>query len=85
MKITRLMDLQAGSRLMKLTIEKNISLKTVETIIAPLLLKQKEQSEELHYRTVLLLSDILEKTTTEEEAIRMIREKFPEEKNLKRG
>lgn len=77
MKVTRLMDLQAGSRLVKLTIEKNISLYTAETFIAPLLQKKKEQSEDLHYRTVLLLSDILERATSEEEAIRMIQEKFP--------
>ena len=77
MKVTRLMDLQAGSRLERLIMEKNISFATEEKILAPLLKKKKEQSKELHYRTVLLLSDILERATSEDEAIRMIQEKFP--------
>ena len=78
MNITQSMVFEAGSRAFKLLLEKGISFNSVETIIEPLLLKQREQSEELHYRTVLLLSDILERATTEEEAIKMIQEKFPE-------
>ena len=83
MKITRSMDLNAGVRLMQLTLAKNLSLNTAEMIISPLLKKKKEISKEQHYRTVLLLSDILERATDEEEAIRMITEKFPEIADIK--
>lgn len=64
-------------------LEKNISRNTVKEIITPLLKQKKTISEEKHYRTVLLLSDILERATDEAEAIRMITEKFPEISDIK--
>ena len=78
MNITQSMMFEATLSFMESYWAKNISHNTTEMIILPLLKKKKEQSEELLYRTVLLLSDILERATTEEEAIRMIQEKFPE-------
>ncbi len=83
MKITRLMDLEAGSMLEHLIMEKNISFATEEKILSPLLNQKKKVSKEEHYRTVLLLSGILEKATNEEEAVRMITEKFPEISDIK--
>ena len=78
MEITRLQDLQAGSQLDRLIMAKNISFTTEEKILSPLLNSIKKKSKEQHYRTVLLLSDMLEQSETETDFLNKMRERFPD-------